>query len=105
MTVIGGVVASRVTVCMRNRWPSGDGVYCCLAMANTTSAIRVLNNVVGLPASIVSPPGNRAVEASIGGLVDLAHTAGTDRGGHLIRAETTTRNERHCGGFYAIRCL
>ena len=39
--------------------------------------------------------GHRAVQASVCGLVDFAHTAGTDRRGNRIRAKAVARSEHH----------
>ena len=39
--------------------------------------------------------GDRPVQAGIGGLVDFAHAARTDRGSDLIGAESSAGPERH----------
>ena len=39
--------------------------------------------------------GDRAVEASVAGLVDFAHSSSADRGEHLVGAESVAGGERH----------
>ena len=41
---------------------------------------------------------NRPAQARIDCLVDLAHPPLTQRGHNLVRAQTGTGNQRHCGG-------
>ena len=48
--------------------------------------------------------GDRAVQASVGRFVDLAHAASADRGGNHVRAEPRAGGQRH-GWLRCVRIL